>query len=82
MAVFLKQQLRTEVRGSEGPGARASVGTLLRSPALAYFIRNTVTIHSVLTHRIDQLRPSVQLTLKVATIMGMRVGSLLLTRPE
>ena len=52
----------------------ADLGSLLRSPALAYFIRNTVTIHTVLTHRIDHLRPSVQLTLKVATVMGMRVS--------
>ena len=69
VAVFLRQQL-----GSGTEVGSQDVGTLLRSPALAYFIRNTVTIHSVLTHRIDHLRPSVQLTLKVATVMGMRVG--------
>ena len=71
VVVFVKQQLGAE--GMSSDGAPSDVGSLLRSPALAYFIRNTVTIHSVLTHRIDHLRPSVQLTLKVATVMGMRV---------
>lgn len=32
---------------------------------LSAFIRNTVTIHSLITDRIDRLRPSQQLTLKV-----------------
>ncbi|MCJ1422964.1 Adenylate cyclase type 10 [Sticta canariensis] len=73
VVVFLKQQLGAGAFGSSS--AAADVGTLLRSPALAYFIRSTVTIHTVLTHRIDHLRPSVQLTLKVASVMGMRVGA-------
>ncbi len=33
---------------------------------LSAFIRNTVTIHSLITNRIDGLQPSQQLTLKVS----------------
>lgn len=36
---------------------------------LSAFIRNTVTIHSLITDRVDRLRPSQQLTLKVAIFM-------------
>ncbi|CAL8469391.1 g8932 [Coccomyxa elongata] len=41
---------------------------------LSAFIRNTVTIHSLITNRIDGLQPSQQLTLKVASVMGMSVS--------
>ncbi|EIE21630.1 hypothetical protein COCSUDRAFT_56833 [Coccomyxa subellipsoidea C-169] len=41
---------------------------------LSAFIRNTVTIHSLITDRVDRLRPSQQLTLKVASVMGMSVS--------
>jgi hypothetical protein len=34
---------------------------------LSAFIRSTVTIHSLITNRIDQLQPSQQLTFKVRT---------------
>lgn len=33
-------------------------------------IRNTVTIHSTVTDRVDRLRPEEQLTLKVASVQG------------
>ena len=52
MVVYMQQHQQ----GREGAVEQAD---------LSAFIRNTVTIHSLITDRIDRLRPSQQLTLKV-----------------
>lgn len=42
---------------------------------LSAFIRSTVTIHSLITDRIDQLQPSQQLTYKVRTQHCLNSGA-------
>ena len=56
MVVYVQQQQQSAA-GSGSNGAKAG--------ELSAFIRNTVTIHSLIIDRIDRLRPSQQLTLKV-----------------
>lgn len=53
MVVYMQQQ---QQHGAEGVEAQDD---------LSAFIRSTVTIHSLITDRIDKLQPSQQLTLKV-----------------
>lgn len=55
MVVYMQQHQQ----GREGAVEQAD---------LSAFIRNTVTIHSLITDRIDRLRPSQQLTLKVCIL--------------
>lgn len=55
MVVYVQQQ-QQQSAGSGGEGAKAG--------NLSAFIRNTVTIHTLIIDRIDRLRPSQQLTLK------------------
>lgn len=50
------QQQQQQQHGAEGVEAQDD---------LSAFIRSTVTIHSIITDRIDKLQPSQQLTLKV-----------------
>ncbi len=56
MVVYMQQQ--QQQHGAEGVEAQDD---------LSAFIRSTVTIHSIITDRIDKLQPSQQLTLKVCT---------------
>ena len=53
MVVYMQQQQK------HGGGATEA------QDDLSAFIRSTVTIHSLITDRIDKLQPSQQLTLKV-----------------
>ena len=55
MVVYMQQHQQ----GREGAVEQAD---------LSAFIRNTVTIHSLITDRVDRLRPSQQLTLKVCIL--------------
>ena len=52
MVVYMQQQQR----GSNGADAQ---------DGLSAFIHSTVTVHSLITDRIDKLQPGEQLTLKV-----------------
>ena len=54
-------------------GAAADIPAALQSSALAKQVKSAATMNAVLTHRIDMLRPRVQLTLKVASVMGVKV---------
>ena len=66
VVVFIQTQQQEALARGESP--QDSLDTLIRASAggLSNFIKSTVTLHSVLTDRIDQMRPSQQLTLKVA----------------
>lgn len=66
---------------SDGGGERSapldSLEMLLapaRSTALTDFIKSAVSIHSIVTARIDQLLPNQQLTLKVGQRLSIREG--------
>jgi len=50
---------------------------------LVHHVKTSVTIHSVITSRVDQLEPSAQLTLKVGSVIGasLEVGVLLAVHP-
>lgn len=65
LLVFIQTKQQADLE--KGGQPISSLDVLLGSEAgqLTDFIKSTVTIHSVLTDRIDQLRPSQQLTLKV-----------------
>ena len=65
LLVFIQTRQQEELE-REG-NLISSLDILLGSEGghLTDFIKSTVSIHSVLTNRIDQLRPSQQLTLKV-----------------
>lgn len=43
--------------------------------ALADFVRSTITVKHVFIEQMDMLRPSTQLTLKVAAIVGIHINS-------
>ena len=66
MITFLQQHF-----AEAGPAA--DIPAALRSSALAKQVKSAATMDAVLTHRIDMLRPRVQLTLKVASVMGLKV---------
>lgn len=69
VVVFLQQHFAEA-------GEAADVPAALQSTALAKLVKSAATMNAVLTRRIDMLRPPVQLTLKVASVMGMKVGTL------
>ena len=68
VVVFLQQHFR------ESGTAPGGISDALKSPALAHVVRSAATMNAVLTRRIDMLRPDGQLTLKVASVMGTKVG--------
>ena len=63
-------QIQQQASLANGEPPPDSLDLLLGPSAsgLSDFIKSTVTIHSVITDRIDQLRPSQQLTLKVTKV--------------
>ena len=74
LLVYIQTQQQASLANGEAPPD--SLDLLLGPSAggLSNFIKSTVSIHSVLTDRIDQLRPSQQLTLKV---LEVKLGSCL-----
>ena len=69
MIVFLQQHF-VDTGQAHAPGG---VPAALQSPELARVVRSAATMNAVVTRRIDMLRPGVQLTLKVASVMGTKV---------
>ena len=71
LLVYLQMQRQAAVESGGLP--LDNLRLLLGSTAagLPGFIRSTVTIHSVLTDRIDRLLPSQQLSLKVGLAMQL-----------
>ena len=65
LLVFIQTKQQGYLERGEAPAA--SLDILLGSEVgqLSDFIKSTVSIHSVLTDRLDQLRPSQQLAIKV-----------------
>jgi len=67
LLVFIHTQQQAEVERGEPPVSGTDILAGAGGGRLTDFIKSTVSIHSVLTERIDQLRPSQQLTLKVSS---------------
>lgn len=65
LLVFIQTRQQTEIERGISPSNSLDLLTGTKAGQLTDFIKSTVSIHSVLTDRIDQLSPSQQLSLKV-----------------
>lgn len=69
LLVFIQSRQKANFESGEPPVTSLDVLIGSEDGQLTDFIKSTVSIRSVLTDRIDQLRPSQQLTLKVLALV-------------
>ena len=66
LLIFIQTRQQGDTEEGNAPLSSLDILTGSQAGQLSHFIKTTVSIHSILTDRIDQLRPSQQLTLKVS----------------